>query len=102
MLESEKIDLVILDLMLPEMSGPELCRWMKANRRTQLVPVLMVTSIAAMFCLPVRAQLTAEQAGWAEKSTILSDHPVNIVACNSDWIAIGDEHNLRTDALGAQ
>ena len=45
LLESEKIDLVILDLMLPEMSGPELCRWMKANRRTQLVPVLMVTSI---------------------------------------------------------
>src|SRR5208282_6335780 len=29
LLQSEKIDLVILDLMLPEMSGPELCRWMK-------------------------------------------------------------------------
>jgi putative two-component system response regulator len=44
-LESEKIDLVILDLMLPEMSGPELCRWMKASRRTQLVPVLMITNV---------------------------------------------------------
>src|ERR1700730_17860550 len=33
LLRSEKIDLVILDLMLPEMSGPELCRWMKADRR---------------------------------------------------------------------
>jgi putative two-component system response regulator len=44
-LQSEKIDLVILDLMLPEMSGPELCRWMKARRSTQLIPVLMITSI---------------------------------------------------------
>lgn len=45
LLESEKIDLVILDLMLPEMSGPELCRWMKARRATQLIPVLMITNI---------------------------------------------------------
>ncbi len=45
LLESEKIDLVIVDLMLPEMSGPELCRWMKARRATQLIPVLMITNI---------------------------------------------------------
>jgi len=45
MLQSQRIDLVILDLMLPEMSGPELCRWMKANRLTQLTPVLMITSV---------------------------------------------------------
>jgi cyclic di-GMP phosphodiesterase len=45
LLEAEKIDLVILDLMLPGMSGPELCRWMKAHRTTQLVPVLMITNI---------------------------------------------------------
>jgi putative two-component system response regulator len=45
LLQSEEIDLVIVDLMLPEMSGPELCRWMKADRRTQLIPVLMVTNV---------------------------------------------------------
>src|SRR3984957_9962379 len=45
LLQTEKIDLVILDLMLPEMSGPELCRWMKAHRATQLIPVLMITNI---------------------------------------------------------
>src|SRR5580692_9282761 len=44
-LQSEKVDLVILDLMLPEMSGPELCRWMKINRSTQLIPILMMTSV---------------------------------------------------------
>jgi putative two-component system response regulator len=45
LLQSEKIDLVILDLILPDMSGPELCRWIKANRPTQLIPVLMITSV---------------------------------------------------------
>ena len=45
LLQSERIDLVILDLMLPEMSGPELCRWMRSNRPTQLIPVLMLTSV---------------------------------------------------------
>jgi putative two-component system response regulator len=45
LLQAEKIDLVILDLMLPGMSGPELCRWMKAHRATQLIPVLMITNI---------------------------------------------------------
>jgi len=45
LLQSQRVDLVILDLMLPEMSGPELCRWMKNQRATQLVPVLMITSV---------------------------------------------------------
>ena len=45
LLQREKIDLMIVDLMLPEVSGPELCRWMKANRATHLVPILMMTSV---------------------------------------------------------
>src|SRR5438477_9414239 len=44
-LETEKVDLIVLDLMLPEVSGPELCRWLKTNRKTQLIPVLMLTSV---------------------------------------------------------
>jgi putative two-component system response regulator len=44
-LETEKVDLVIMDLMIPEMSGPEFCRRLKSNRTTQLVPVLMITSV---------------------------------------------------------
>ena len=44
-LEKERVDLVILDLMIPEMSGPEFCRKIKTNRKTQLVQVLMITSL---------------------------------------------------------
>ncbi len=44
-LAREKIDLVILDLMLPGMSGPDFCRTLRAGRRTQLIPILMITSV---------------------------------------------------------
>jgi putative two-component system response regulator len=44
-LAREKIDLVILELMLPETNGLDLCRRIKANRRTQLIPILVLTSV---------------------------------------------------------
>ncbi len=44
-LERESVDLLILDLMMPEMSGLEFCQRIKANRKTQLVPILMLTSM---------------------------------------------------------
>jgi putative two-component system response regulator len=44
-LEREKIDLVVIDLVIPEMSGPEFCRLLKNDRKTQLIPVLMTTSL---------------------------------------------------------
>ena len=44
-LAREKVDLVVLDLMMPGMSGPEFCRILKGDRRTQLVPVLMLTNL---------------------------------------------------------
>src|SRR5216684_2386110 len=54
LIESESIDLIIIDLMLPEVGGPAFCRWLKANRRTQLVPVLMLLHPAV-----VRARIRA-------------------------------------------
>ncbi len=45
MLRREEIDLVILELMMPEMSGPDFCRRLKADRRTRLIPLLILTSI---------------------------------------------------------
>jgi putative two-component system response regulator len=44
-LEREKVDLVVVDLLMPEMSGPEFCHLLKNERRTQLIPILMTTSV---------------------------------------------------------
>jgi two-component system phosphate regulon response regulator PhoB len=37
-------DLVLLDLMLPDLSGTEVCRQLKADARTRHVPVVMLTA----------------------------------------------------------
>jgi DNA-binding response OmpR family regulator len=37
-------DLVVLDLMLPEMSGSEVCRALRAREHTAAIPIIMVTA----------------------------------------------------------
>jgi two-component system phosphate regulon response regulator PhoB len=39
-------DLVLLDLMLPDLPGTEVCRRLKTDPRTRLVPVIMLTARA--------------------------------------------------------
>lgn len=41
---TEKPDLVLLDIMMPMMSGYEVCEQIKANPMTQLIPVLCISS----------------------------------------------------------
>ena len=43
-METQMPDLIILDLMLPDMDGTEFCKRIKANRRTRDIPVIMVTA----------------------------------------------------------
>jgi len=43
-LRREKPDLVILDLMLPDLDGLEVCRRMKQNEETRSIPIVMVTA----------------------------------------------------------
>ena len=44
LLERQPVDLVLLDLMLPNINGYEVCRRIKANPATAAVPVVMVTA----------------------------------------------------------
>jgi two-component system phosphate regulon response regulator PhoB len=44
-LASEHVpDLVVLDLMLPDLSGTEVCKALKRNPKTRSIPVLMLTA----------------------------------------------------------
>jgi len=43
----QRPDLVILDLMLPDISGLEVCRSLKTNPATRAIPVVMVTAKGA-------------------------------------------------------
>ena len=39
-------DLILLDVMMPDMRGDEVCRQLKADKRTRPIPVIFVTSMA--------------------------------------------------------
>lgn len=41
---SEEIDLVVLDLMLPEIDGMEVCRRMRSSEELRQIPIIMLTA----------------------------------------------------------
>lgn len=41
-------DLILLDIMMPKMSGYEVCQRLKSDPKTKNIPVLMVTALAEM------------------------------------------------------
>jgi len=41
----QPVDLIIADFLLPGIGGTELCRRLKSNRKTQFIPILMLTSV---------------------------------------------------------
>jgi adenylate cyclase len=43
--EAEQPDLVLLDVVMPEMSGYEVCRKIRENSATEILPVVMVTAL---------------------------------------------------------
>lgn len=43
-LDENKIDLILLDIMMPEMDGFEVCKRLKGNPKTQEIPVIFLTA----------------------------------------------------------
>ena len=42
---AEKPDLVLLDVMMPDLNGYEVCRVIRANPATEMLPVVMITAL---------------------------------------------------------
>lgn len=45
-LKEEKLDLILLDVMMPEISGYEVCKIVKNDPETQFIPILMLTALS--------------------------------------------------------
>lgn len=57
-IQIKRPDLILLDVMMPEMDGFELCRHLKAHEETREIPVIFMTALAA-----TDDKLTGFQAG---------------------------------------
>lgn len=47
LLENSKPDLILLDLLLPQLQGEEVCQLLKADSRFKKIPVIIITAHAA-------------------------------------------------------
>lgn len=41
--KSTRVDIILLDLVLPDISGNEVCRWLKLDADTKDIPIIMLT-----------------------------------------------------------
>jgi two-component system cell cycle response regulator len=46
MVARQRPDLILLDIMMPKMSGFEVCKQLKSNPETRDIPVVMVTALS--------------------------------------------------------
>jgi CheY-like chemotaxis protein len=44
-IEKELPNLVLLDIMIPDMNGIEILEWIKSNEKTSKIPVIMVSAL---------------------------------------------------------
>jgi two-component system cell cycle response regulator len=70
-LKNNKIDIVLLDVMMPEMDGFEVCKRIKADPVTTHIPVVMVTALS-----DIEDRVTGLEAGADEFLT----KPINDIA----------------------
>ena len=60
LVEQEKFDLILLDLLMPGMSGYEVLEWLKCNPRHSDIPVLMISALdeidSAVRCIEAGAE----------------------------------------------
>ena len=83
--KSKGIDIILLDLMLPDISGNEVCRWLKLNENTRGIPIIMLTAKDA---------ITDKVAGLEAGADDYLPKPYNEIELNARIYA-----SLRTKAL---
>lgn len=83
--KSQRVDIILLDLVLPDISGKEVCRWLKLNADTKGIPIIMLT---------VKGAVTDKVAGLEAGADDYLPKPYSEIELNARIYAC-----LRTKAL---
>lgn len=85
------IDLVLLDVMMPDLDGFETCRRIKSNPKTQMIPVVIVTALDDM-----NSKVKGIEAG-ADDFLTKPVNRIELVARTQSLIKLKMLHNSHTD-----
>ena len=88
MIKTESPDLILLDLVLPDISGREICRWSKLNADTQMIPIIILTS---------RAEVKERVAGLQEGANDYITKPFDDLELKARIAALLREKLLRDE-----
>ncbi|MBL3284901.1 PleD family two-component system response regulator [Rickettsiales endosymbiont of Paramecium tredecaurelia] len=95
-LDQNKIDVVLLDVMMPEMNGFEVCYKIRSNPKTATIPIIMITALS-----DIKSKVKGLEAGADDFLT----KPINDLALFTrikSLIRIKvlmDELNIRNDVM---
>ncbi len=92
---SDKLpDIILLDMLLPKMSGPEVLKALKANPATRNIPVVVVTSLSQKN----EEKLIHEgAAAYFEKSTLQLDKSSDLLAATVATVLRRVNHQKELD-----
>ncbi len=82
---SGNVDIILMDLVLPDISGVEVSRWLKMNQSTRFIPILMLTA---------KGEVTDKVAGLEAGADDYLPKPYSEIELNARIYAL-----LRTKAL---
>ena len=92
---NEKIpDVILLDMMLPKLSGPEVLRALKANPATMHIPVIVLTSLSQKNEEKLRGE---GAAAYFEKSALGLDQSSNRLAAAVETVLRAGNAQRRLD-----
>ncbi len=74
--QEQKPDLILLDMILPKMSGPEVLQHLKSNPGTAVIPVVVVSSLSEK---NREKLMEAGAEEYLEKSAIMPTQGVNLL-----------------------
>ena len=86
--KTQPIELILLDLVLPDIDGNEVCRWLKVNQDTRSIPIIMLT---------VKGETTDKVTGLEAGANDYLQKPYSENELNAEYMHVCEPGRYRTN-----